>query len=278
MDDNNQSELKPISIDPFGGDYWSIYFFTKEIEGKIQLCNRDGDPLSDILFDKVSFADDESKNIRVEVNGKKSYMDSSGRLLFPLIYDDIDYYPSQSDLAVVGKSGKVGVIKITGECVFEIEWDAIEIYIFSPKFILYKDSKVLLYDENRDFIKQLNVDYIWHYYHFDTFACFVKDGKRGTIDFDGNIIQEASFDTVWGGYKVNSLGRVTRIIINDDKYGLLDEDGTLLLPCIYDRIAFYKEGIARVFLDDKVGYVEADGTINFIDRWNDHYNLYSNNK
>ncbi len=56
MNDNNRSKLKPFSIDLFGGDYWSIYFFTREIEGKIQLCKPNGDPLSDILFDKVGFA------------------------------------------------------------------------------------------------------------------------------------------------------------------------------------------------------------------------------
>jgi len=278
MDNNNQSELKPISIDPFGGDYWSIYFFTKEIEGKIQLCNRDGDPLSDILFDKVSFADDESKNIRVEVNGKTSFIDSSGRLLFPLIYDDIDFWRKDDEFVVVTNSGKKGAINFKSEIIFDIVWDFVDLHTFSPKFILYKENKALLYDENRSFIKELDVDGIDNIWLYEKFALYGKNEKQGTIDKNGNVILPACFDNIWGGHRVNIFKRYTSIIINDDRYGLLDEDGTLLIPCIYDWIDFYKEGIARVFLDDKVGYVEADGTINFIDRWNDHYNLYSNNK
>lgn len=82
-----------------------------------------------------------------------------------------------------------------------------------------------------------------------------KDGLAGLIDSKGNTIID---------FKYSSLLYMTedRVwVAKDGKWALLDNKGNALTDFIYQGAYDFKDGFARVMLDDKVGVVNKSGKL-----------------
>ena len=47
----------------------------------------------------------------------------------------------------------------------------------------------------------------------------------------------------------------------DGKYGFIDPTGNLVIPCKYDGVGSFSEGLAEVKLDGKWGYADPTGNM-----------------
>lgn len=43
------------------------------------------------------------------------------------------------------------------------------------------------------------------------------------------------------------------------KYGYMDKSGKVVIPCIYEEVHFFTDGIARVKLDGKWFFIDKEG-------------------
>lgn len=83
-----------------------------------------------------------------------------------------------------------------------------------------------------------------------------KDGKWGYIDTTGNAIIPIEY--AYCGEVSNGIVAVG----NGGKYGFIAIDGTVVCELIYDKVEpFNTEGIAKVVVDQKYGYIDKNNTV-----------------
>lgn len=96
---------------------------------------------------------------------------------------------------------------------------------------------------------------------YDGMATFVRDGKTGYYNEEGEIVSEAIW--AFGADFSEGLAAVTD---NDGRIGFMDQEGTLVISnrwieCPYQR---YSDGLALVMGDDKCySYIDKSGEILF---------------
>ncbi len=69
-------------------------------------------------------------------------------------------------------------------------------------------------------------------------------------------------DFTWGWETVNYLDSELKIKKHNNKFGLVDYDDIIILPCEYDEIMELKSGNIRILKNGKYGIINADKTIN----------------
>ena len=92
-----------------------------------------------------------------------------------------------------------------------------------------------------------------------------EDSSTGKYGFkhNGTIVIPARYDAAW--YFREGLARVK---ING-KYGFIDKSGTLVIPARYDDAWPFSEGLAGVEINGKRGFIDKSGTLVIPARYND---------
>ena len=71
----------------------------------------------------------------------------------------------------------------------------------------------------------------------------------------GKILIKCKWDNVFGFYSNEGVG----IIINNGKYGIVNESGKEIIRPKYDVISRFVDGLAKVKISDKYGFINAQG-------------------
>ena len=161
-------------------------------------------------------------------NGLRGYLNANtGKVIIPEQYRRAWVF-SEGLAAVVNESGKIGFINKDNEVVV-------------PFVNTYNSGRA--------------VDYL-----FEGGLCMMTDeeGKSGLIDMSGNWAVEAAYDYIWAPHH----GKY-RIVTLDDKYGVFDENLSLIFPIVYDHIEIAdKESDGLLLTKDGIKQqVAYDGTI-----------------
>jgi hypothetical protein len=81
------------------------------------------------------------------------------------------------------------------------------------------------------------------------------DGRLGKIDKTGSEIVPPKYDEIYDFYDYEDLAEVRVGDENTGKWGLFDKKlGKEVLPCQYDEIYDCSEGMAKVFIGERVPY------------------------
>ena len=100
-----------------------------------------------------------------------------------------------------------------------------------------------------------------------------RNGKWGVYDKEGNPITSMIFDDYTGSdfgnpklaingeeYTIFSLFNDGMMIVDkDDKQGCINTEGKVVLPFVYDGMAFTPKGNFFVLKEGKIGVVDRDG-------------------
>lgn len=217
----------------------------------------------------------------VRENGKSGFMDSTGLLMIPCRYDWVDAF--SEGLAAAGKGDKAGYISKSGKLVVPFEYD--EAGAFRKGFAMVKKGDYYgLIDKTGTLVLPVKYDEIYDFYEsravivrngkygyadrsgtevvapqYDKAGDFagglayvVKDGKYGFIDRDGNTVVAPAYD--W----VENFRYGTCRVRKNEFYGLLGRD-SLLLPCAYEYIGEFSEGLALAARDGSCGFIDRKG-------------------
>lgn len=78
-----------------------------------------------------------------------------------------------------------------------------------------------------------------------------QNNKYGVKDIDGNLIIKYSYDMI---YPFDSNGFA---IVNNfgGKFGVIDTNNKIVIDIIYDYIENFEEGKAQIKMNGKIGYV-----------------------
>lgn len=156
---------------------------------------------------------------------------------------------SDSDsLAVYALSDKRGYINVnTGRIVIDAETnDYSKAWVFSESLAaVMKDGKIGFINTNNEIVIPFLFDYtdkcrMWEFgYVFHNGYCAMPnaEGDLGLIDKNGNWVIEPKYDEIWAPHK-NGY----RVIVKDNKYGVLDSNCDVVYPAEYGYISIISDG------------------------------------
>ncbi len=100
--------------------------------------------------------------------------------------------------------------------------------------------------------------------------CWFYEYEKGTgflwglVNLRGETVSEAQW--LLNDYERMDFPDDLQLVMKDGKWGYIDETGEVALPLIYDRAYNFKNGLARVRIGNRCGYIDHDGREVFF--WN----------
>ena len=151
-------------------------------------------------------------------------------------------------LAVYALPNKRGYINVnTGRIIIDAETnDYRKAWVFSDGLAaVMKDGKIGFINANNEVVIPFQFDYtdkcrMWEFgYVFHNGYCVMPnaDGDLGLIDKSGNWVVEPAYDEIWAPHKSGY-----RVIVNDNKHGVLNADCAVVYPAEYGYISILSDG------------------------------------
>ncbi len=184
-------------------------------------------------------------------NNRLGFIDTRGNEVIPLRFfinpvlaNNVDFLFKQGHCTMLNENSKQGLINKKGEWVIQPEYD----YIRNPKHgfrVIIKDKKAGLLDSLLHFVLPIKYDAITI---ADDGLVIANNGLQQKLSFDTHtVINPLIYDDVNAIYynsgKVNDEGAdiqlksdYTTFIINN-KIGLMDKNGKVVLKAFYDEIS-----------------------------------------
>lgn len=156
--------------------------------------------------------------------------------------------PENDSLAVYALPNKRGYINVnTGRIVIDAEAnDYRKAWVFSEGLAaVMKDGKIGFINTKNEVVIPFQFDYsdecrMYDFgYLFHNGYCIMtnKDGDLGLIDTTGKWIVEPAYDEIWAPHKSGY-----RVIVKDNKYGVLNADCAVVYPAEYGYINILSDG------------------------------------
>ncbi len=195
-------------------------------------------------------------------NSSRNFIDHSGNLLIPEKFDFIENrekysYYMEDTLQIVRKGNKYGLLGDSLKLAVPLIYDLIDTNRFERfnhlskiqltnkvGFVDTYDGKIIIPLTYNEFKKSENSNFIWAR----------SDKGWGLINASNKVLIPFVYTDVIEALKDYS-------IVKDKKTGIVNNQGVLMVPCIYDNVSPFYNGIAIVIADGKVGYVDQKGKV-----------------
>lgn len=203
--------------DAYGRDYWDSRLsdsvtLRSFADNRWRVYN---EHTKEYTTDRVNWVSDVSVNDSLAVYAlpcKRGYINvNTGRIVIDAEANNYSKAWVFSDgLAAVMKDGKIGFINAKNEVVIPFQFD-------------YSDE-----------CRMYDFGYLFHNGY-----CIMTntDGDLGLIDKSGNWVIEPSYDEIWSPHKSGY-----RVIVKDNKHGVLNADCTVVYPAEYGYINILSDG------------------------------------
>ena len=156
--------------------------------------------------------------------------------------------PKNDSLAVYALPNKRGYINVnTGHIVIDAEDNNYcKAWVFSEGLAaVMQDGKIGFINANNEVVIPFQFDYSYECHMYDFGYLFHNgycimtniNGDLGLIDKSGNWVVEPTYDEIWSP---NESGY--RVIVKDDKRGVLDSNCTIVYPAEYGYISIISDG------------------------------------
>lgn len=189
----------------------------------------------------------------VEKDRKYGYINASGKLIIPLTgeYDSVSGF--RGGLATVRKNGKEGLINTSGKLIVPCIYDVIAPFTEDGMATVVKDGKFGFMNTSGELVVPCIYDNSREY--MNGIAWVVKDDGF-FIDKSGKEVPTPENEADY--FKSSSE---YSIVYKGEKCGFIDSSGKLVVPCEYDNLGQFSEGLAYAELNGKKGYVNTKGKL-----------------
>jgi len=244
-------------------------------DGKWGYIDITGKIIIDFRFDDAyEFSDDLA---RVVIGQKSGYINKNGELVIKPQYDDCSEF--HEGVAVAMLDNKYGFISKSGEWIIKPIYDAIDFGRYDGYWTktnilqIIKDDLIGLVRVENGTVKILvQPKYSNLYPFYNDEAKFLilhkdKDGQYGLDMTEGYINNEGHEIFSWksndeDGEMYEYLSEGMRPYRNPDKlWGVADKDFKVVIPCKYDRVQEFHNGLAVFYKDDKAGIIDRQGNV-----------------
>jgi hypothetical protein len=221
----------------------------------------------------------------VQKNGKYGFINPANKIVIPFIYDKAISF--SGGLAWVKKAGKFSYINKKGETVIPAKYDDAHDFMFNSAAVAI-NGKYSLINPSGNVISTEQYDAVWVINRQLPYLIVYRNGRAGCINRKGEVLLPCSYDEVRilnkeifrvmdnGIFKpfyvsTKTFGPNTYEILSDiynedgsvfkreGKYGYVDTNYKEIIPPVYERGSqVFLNGLAKVYLGDKIGYVNRE--------------------
>ena len=204
------------------GEYW-------------ELIDKQGNSVSEkIDFVPLPWMGDWPRPVR---NGDKwGYVDNTGSFIIPCEYEDCGWF--SEGIAQVNKGTKIGFINEANELVIPYEYDATYRTFSEGLISVQKDGKWGVIDKTGAVVIPLERNLA--YGAFVNGRAIIYDGyggRYGFVDMTGKLVIDYQFDQIY----LDSFKEGIAIVKMNEKRGVIDTNGSFIIPCKYDSILYSEE-------------------------------------
>ena len=249
---------------------------------KVGLVNDKGKIILDCTYDEIHDFDEDGYAL-IEKNEKYGVV-SKDALVFPCVSEDDEIYAG-CGLVRKEQKGKMGLVNSSGENVVPYVYD--DIHDFDNGFAVVEkgekygvincagkviapcefssaeiiDGLILIERDGKFAI--LNSEGVATPFIFDIISN--REGNYVSVRINGEwgfIDRETSKFVVPCEYEeVSSYCEGLAVVKKDGRYGVVNTDGELITPCVFDWISDYKNGFARAVKEGRDGVLDSNGQL-----------------
>ena len=206
-------------------------------------------------------------------HSRTGFIDTNGLIAIPLQWDDAISF--SEGLAMVISNGLCGFIKHTGEVAIAPEWDSCE--SFHGGFALAsKQFRFGVIDQNGRTVIQPE----FTGFELANPILVLRERKFGVIDKTGNIAGGLWWDSV--KYPLSTMAGGSRDsaefwpnpgkdyslrVERDGKWGLIDNNGSIVVQPMWEEVDFFESNLASVKQDGKWGLIDRTGKLVIKPQW-----------
>ena len=255
QNNDNQSLETTLKYDSKEDYYYGLAVVKKD--SKYGAVNIQGELVVPIEYDKISgfFINNNVTLSRAEKDGKWGVIDNKNNIVIPFIYETMYYYSDK--LFAVEMNNKWGFIDIEGRVIIPFEYK--QVWSFNNGVAIAQiDNKWGFIDKENKSVVPFIYDYASWFN--DNYIKVRMDKLYYIVDTSGGKIDNKnyeSFDLIDYDYEYWERYRVE---VNK-KYGMIDNNANVILPCEYDWIGDYNNGRIKITKDKKSGVVDINGNI-----------------
>lgn len=190
--------------------------------------------------------------------------------------------PFKEDVAVVVLNNMCGLVDREGNEIIPPKYDKLKPFHDGYAFVELYEKKGIIDKTGKEVVACM-YDYVCGYSNDNLFAVGLY-GKCGFIDGEGNEIIPFIYDyannfiddlamvcvgrtNIMDSYSNGKydLEKIDMDSYSNGKYGFINKTGDIVVPCIYDYVAPFKEGLSRVILKkngySKFGFINKTGKV-----------------
>jgi hypothetical protein len=203
---------------------------------------------------------------KVEKDGQYGFIDITGKEVVAPEFDAIEFFGGARDRVGVLQNDKWGIVdKESGELIITPQYDLIKSFSNGLAAVETKGKWGAINTQGQLVIPQIYDDLRGFN---EGFIRAYKDGKWGLIGYDGRIIAPFIYDIISSGdfQPIFSEGLTPVNIgareIEEDgwtrmeggKWGFINKQGKLVIPCKYMYVSTFDQGLARVLLSEEIHF------------------------
>lgn len=203
---------------------------------------------------------------KVELDNKAGFVNNQGKLVIPMTYNAYAVREFSNGLAAVVHNDKVGYINQHNEVVIPFMYDELRNAVDDSANNFQQNIAEIKINDKHGVINSKNeliipIEYDDLYLMTDEVTGNIiirakKDDKYGLFDQQGNMLLPLIYTYI--GYEREGLINVQN---DEGKRGFVTVKGKLIIPVIYDSAHRFSEGLAVVELSGKYGYINKQGKV-----------------
>ena len=208
----------------------------------------------------------------VTINGKHGFIDQTGNLKFTLPDDVYTIGTFSEGFAVVAREvpnthGRWGFIDQTGKFVIEAKFNNAKPFSEGLAAVIVPDQGKLGYIDQTGRIviePQFGIGTGASNFSFSEglAAVPVASGKWGYINKAGKFVIQPLFAHAFPFSEGRAIVGIAEPAYSIDyKWGFIDKDGRWIAEPRFNSASEFSEGLAAILVDQKVGYIDAQGAI-----------------
>ncbi len=199
----------------------------------------------------------EQNALKVEQNGKYGLISMKGKELIPVEYEEISPIIGIENSYKIKKEGRYGIVDHEGKVVIEPQYADIDILGKDNKsgFIVKNDlGKYGIVDYSNNKILETKYNSIQKVFGNDLYVA-TDEEKQKLIKNDGTEVLKEGFNEI---KEILSSQENAVIFINNNKYGIMDLSGKVLINAEYDYLTEAKTGYFIAKTGDKYGIIDIN--------------------
>ncbi len=223
-------------------------------DGKWGFINKKGTLVIPLQYDKVYLFDPEKKCNLVEKNGESYYIDTTGRRIPNPYIEENKGSSDWTDADLEQLSETVQGVYLPGKTYPRSKWDKVESFSEGLAQVCVNDAWGYIDSSDR-----LVIAPVYQYScPFSQGVAAVYQGGWKFIDKSGRVVGATPY------YVLRVEKDVAKVsdrenLSDGGKFGLVKNDGKVIVSPVYDKVEFPHEGLIQVCRDGKWGYVDRNG-------------------